>query len=169
MSVEVIPTPEPLNGIFKNLGVDAVTYGHIPVFTVEEGRGFKHMMPGGHTKNLFLRDKKEKQWLITALWDTKIDLKKLEPVLGATRLSFGSPDRLLRVLGVTPGSVTPLALVNDLERQVKMVLDAALFNYDLVNCHPLRNDMTTAMTPKDLQKTLESWGYDIDIVDFTVI
>ncbi|MDE1151553.1 MAG: prolyl-tRNA synthetase associated domain-containing protein [Micavibrio sp.] len=162
-----IDTPAPVAGIFDKLGISVVTYAHAPVFTVEEGRDFKHLMPGGHTKNLFLKDHKGKLFLVTALWDTQIDLKKLPARLSAGRFSFGNAALLEQTLGVTPGSVTPLAVMNDSERQVTPVLDARMMDEQIVNCHPLINDKTTAMGPKDLLKFMESFGYTPIVVDFS--
>lgn len=163
---EKIKTPDPLGALFTAIGIESTSYSHPPVFTVEEGRDFKHMMPGGHTKNLFLKDKKEALWLVTAMQDTEIDLKWLPKRLNAARVSFGNAALLQEVLGVTPGSVTPLALVNDAARRVTMVLDARIMEQELVNCHPLRNDMTTALTPADLVKFMGHLGYSPVIVDF---
>ena len=165
-ALKVIPTPDPLAEVFCRLGIETVTYSHPPVFTVEEGKDFKHLIPGGHTKNLFLKDKKEQLWLITALWDTQIDLKGLPEKIGCGRISFGSAERLLDALGVTPGSVTPLAVINDTSRKVRPVLDARLMACETVNCHPLLNDKTTCLSPKDLVRFMEDLGYSPLIVDF---
>lgn len=159
-------TPDPLATRFQALGIESVTYAHPPVFTVGEGKDFKHLIPGGHTKNLFLKDKKDELWLVTALQDTVIDLKWLPKRLNAARFSFGSAALLEEVLGVTPGSVTALALLNDSKRRVKPVLDAGLFDHDLVNCHPLKNDKTTGLKPSDLLAFMKDMGYDPVIVDF---
>ena len=163
----ITETPEPLASTFHSLDIPVTTYAHAPVFTVEEGRDFKHLIPGGHTKNLFLKDKKEKLWLVTALWDTEIDLKKLPARINAARVSFGNAALMEQVLGVTPGSVTPLAVINDSGRQVTPVLDARMLEQDLVNCHPLKNDKTTGLKPQDLVKFMESLGYTPLIVDFS--
>lgn len=164
--VQKIETPEPLASCFAALGIPAQSWGHPPVFTVAEGEEFKKQIPGGHTKNLFLKDKKGQLWLITALWDTVIDLKGLPDKIGCDRVSFGSPARLLEALGVAPGSVTPLALLNDTARKVRPVLDARLMACETVNCHPLKNDKTTTLTPQDLVKFLENMGYNPRIIDF---
>lgn len=165
-ALAVVPTPESLAGMFEKQGIAATTYAHPPVFTVAEGEGFKSQIPGGHTKNLFLKDKKGTLWLVTALWDTVIDLKSLPERIGAARLSFASAELLGEKLGVIPGSVTPLALMNDRERLVRPVLDIRLMACDIVNCHPLRNDMTTGLSPAALLGFLGSLGYDPLIVDF---
>lgn len=168
-ALATIPTPEPLQSAFEKLGISSTTYEHPAVFTVEEGRDFKHMMPGGHTKNLFLKDKKDKLWLVTALWDTDIDLKKLPARINAGRLSFGNGTLLQGVLGVVAGSVTPLGLINDTSKQVSPVLDKRLMDHEVINCHPLRNDRTTALKPQDLVTFMRSLGYDPLIVDFSRI
>jgi Ala-tRNA(Pro) deacylase len=115
-------------------------------------------MPGGHTKNLFLKDKKGALFLVCAIADTAIDLNALSKALGAGRFSFGSAERLMRHLGVEPGSVTLFALINDPDRTVTLVLDEALFAHDPVNFHPLKNDATTAISPADMLKFIHSLG-----------
>lgn len=150
----------------RALGIAAVTYAHPPVFRVGEDDGFIHLMPGGHTKNLFLKDKKGALWLVTALQDTVIDLKWLPGRIGSARFSFGSPDLLLEVLGVPPGSVTPFALMNDAQKRVRPVLDARMMACETVNFHPLRNDMTTGITPENLLVFMKDLGLDPLVVDF---
>ena len=166
-ALKIIPTPDPLAAKFAELGIETLTYEHRPVFTVGEGEDFKKLIPGGHTKNLFLKDKKDKIWLVTALDETVIDLKKLPMRINAARLSFGNAELMQRVLGVTPGSVTPLALLNDAGREVSPVLDARLMDHNVMNCHPLRNDRTTALKPQDLVKFMQNLGYNPMIVDFS--
>jgi Ala-tRNA(Pro) deacylase len=128
------------------------------VFTVEESRDLKDSMHGGHNKNLFVKDKKGAIFLICAFSDTAIDLNATSKVLGAGRFSFGSAERLMRHLGVEPGSVTLFALINDRDRSVTLVLDEALFAHDPVNFHPLKNDATTAISPADMLKFARSLG-----------
>ncbi|MGD9968395.1 MAG: prolyl-tRNA synthetase associated domain-containing protein [Hyphomonadaceae bacterium] len=152
-------TPEDLFARFDALGIGHVTHRHRPVFTVEESRDLKAAMPGGHTKNLFLKDKKGALFLISAISDTVIDLNAVSKLLGAGRFSFGSPERLLQHLGVEPGSVTLFALINDPERAVTLVLDEALFAHEHVNFHPLRNDATTAISPADMLKFIRALGH----------
>lgn len=159
IQVDIIQTPDPLGALFVRLGIPAVTYRHPAVFTVAEGEGFKHRIPGGHTKNLFLKDKKGQLWLVTAEAQTAVDLKGLPDLIGAARLSFGTPERLREALGVPPGSVTPLALLNDTDRQLRFVLDEKLTRCSTVNCHPLRNDMTTCLSPDDLLRFVRHLGY----------
>jgi Ala-tRNA(Pro) deacylase len=167
--LNTVETPDPFASRFAALGIGSTTFEHDAFFTVEQGREVKHLMPGGHTKNLFLKDKKGVFWLVTALWDTDIDLKKLPARINAARLSFGNAEWLQQLLGVTPGSVTPLGLVNDSDKKVTPVLDAAMMDCDVINCHPLRNDRTTALKPHDLVKFLKSLGYNPLIVDFSRI
>lgn len=143
---------------FDALGVPYVTHRHRPVFTVEEGADLKAQMPGGHTKNLFLEDKKGALFLLSAIADTKIDLNAVSKLIGAGRFSFGSSELLERHLGVTPGSVTVFAIINDPAQAVTLILDEALFAHDPVNFHPLRNDATTAISAADLLKFVRAMG-----------
>lgn len=140
------------------LGIPHATHSHAPVFTVAESAEIKARMPGGHTKNLFLKDKKGRLFLLSALADTAIDLNAVSKTIGAGRFSFGSPELLMAHLGVTPGSVTVFAVINDPGQTVTLILDHALFAHDPVNFHPLRNDATTALNPRDLMCFLHSLG-----------
>ena len=148
------------------LGVAATTLDHPAVFRVGEGDEIKAALPGGHTKNLFLKDAKGQLWLISALGETAIDLKRLHPVIGSARLSFGSPELMVETLGVTPGSVTAFGLINDLDHRVRFVLDAALAAADPVNFHPLTNTATTAVSQADFRRFLAALGVEPLIVDF---
>lgn len=160
-------TPEDLYARFEALGVRWRTHQHPPVFTVAESAPIKESMPGGHTKNLFLKDKKGRIVLVSALADTVIDLNALAKLLGAGRFSFGSEELLWRILGVRPGSVTAFALVNAPPGALDVVLDAALLACDPVNFHPLRNDATTAVSPQDLLRFIESLGHRPRLVAFS--
>lgn len=141
----------------EELGVDATTHHHPPVFTVEEAQEHKGDLPGAHTKNLFLRDKKGVMWLVVALHDREVDLKALAPILGARgRLSFGSADRLMRYLGVVPGSVTLFAVVNDHQGAVSVALDSGLRDQEVWNAHPLDNAMTTAVRGEEMVRFLRA-------------
>ncbi len=159
-------TPAQLLARLDALGIRTTTVEHPPVFTVEEAKQLRGELPGGHCKSLFLRDKKERMWLVVALEDRRIDLKTLQTRLGATRISFGSPERLMSVLGVIPGSVTPFALANDRERRVLPVLDAAMMRVSPLNYHPLSNDMTTAIAPEDLLAFIRDCGHEPVLMDF---
>ncbi|MBN9513710.1 MAG: prolyl-tRNA synthetase associated domain-containing protein [Alphaproteobacteria bacterium] len=151
--------PQQLFDRLEALGIAHRTVEHPPVFTVEEAKALRGNLPGHHIKNLFLRNKKEEMWLVVALEDRAVDLKRLGEVLGAGRLSFGSPDRLRRQLGVEPGSVTPLALINDDSRVVRLALDRGLTEGGPVNAHPLVNTMTTAIATDDLQRFFGATGH----------
>ncbi len=147
-------------------GIDHSTLDHAPIFTVGEGEEIKAALPGGHTKNLFLKDAKDRLWLVSALGETRIDLKKLPTAIGSARLSFGSEERLHAALGVRPGSVTAFALINDPEHRVTFVLDKALAQSDPVNFHPLSNDATTAVSQAGFRSFLTALGVEPLIVDF---
>ena len=150
-------------------GVAHSTLDHPPVFRVEEGLEIKAALPGGHTKNLFLKDAKGQLWLISALGETAIDLKRLHTVIGSGRLSFGPEALMVQTLGVTPGSVTAFGLINDVEHRVRFVLDAALAQADPVNFHPLSNNATTAVSQDGLRRFLAALGITPLIVDFTAM
>jgi Ala-tRNA(Pro) deacylase len=162
-------TAADLYAAFDELGIAWRTIEHEPVFRVEEGREIKAAMPGGHTKNLFLKDAKGQLWLVSALGHSVIDLKSLHKVIGSARLSFGAAALLEEVLGVTPGSVTVFALINDTERRVKLVLDRGLYDQELVNFHPLANTATTAIRSRDLDRFVRALGYEPQIVDFAAL
>ena len=133
---------------------------HAPLFTVEESRALRGQIPGGHTKNLFLKDKKGALVLVVALEDATIELKSLHRLLGANgRFSFGSADLLRDALGVEPGAVTPFAVMNDTERRVDVVLDTAMLAHATLNYHPLKNTMTTSIGRDDLIKFLAATGH----------
>ena len=148
-------------------GIAHATLDHPPVFRVEEGREIKAALPGGHTKNLFLKDAKDRLWLVCALGDTRVDLKKLHHTIGAARLSFGSAELLEKTLGVTAGSVTIFALINDAGRRVSLVLDKTLLEHDPVNFHPLSNDATTAVSREGMLAFLRALGITAQVVDFS--
>ena len=158
-----------LFGFFDAHGLAWRNHEHEPVFRVEEGHAIKAAMPGGHSKNLFLKDAKGQLWLISALGETRIDLKTLPAHIGSARLSFGSAERLYDALGVTPGSVTAFALINDPEHRVRFVLDKGLAEADPVNFHPLSNDATTAMSQADFRRFLAALGVEPQIVDFAAL
>ncbi|NJC40785.1 Ala-tRNA(Pro) deacylase [Brevundimonas alba] len=147
-------------------GVAQTTTDHPAVFRVEEGLELKAAMPGAHTKNLFLKDKKGRLWLISARQDTVVDLKRAPKAIGSDRLSFGNEALLYETLGVRPGSVTALALINDPDERVTFVLDKALWDADIVNFHPLTNTATTALGQVEFRKFLSLIGREPVVVDF---
>ena len=153
-------SPDDLFARLATLGIAVATVKHPPLFTVEQSKALRGEMPGGHTKNLFLKDKKDGMWLVTAEEDRSIDLKALGAALGANgRVSFGSPDRLMRHLGVEPGAVTPFGLANDTAGQVSFVLDEGLMRHDVLNFHPLTNAATTAIARADFLRFLDTIGH----------
>lgn len=152
---------------FDALGIDHRTHRHPPVMTVEEARVHTAHLPGLHLKNLFLRDRKRRYWLVTARDDRRIDLRGLREPLGAKGgLSFASAERLREVLGVEAGSVTPLAALNDEAGVVRVILDDAIPGADLVNCHPLHNAATTALAGADLVRFLRHTGHEPQLMTF---
>lgn len=154
-------SPADLFAALDALNISHSTVKHPPLFTVEQSRELRGKIPGGHTKNLFLRDKKSALYLIVALEDALIDLKGLHRLLGATgRFSFGSADLLREVWGVAPGSVTPFGAINDADGRVTVVLDAAMMAHEVLNYHPLDNTMTTSIGREDLVKFLRSTGHE---------
>ena len=159
-------TPEQLFAKLDALGIAHRTVSHPPVFTVEEAKKLRGELPGAHIKNLFLRNKKEEMWLVVALEDRAIDLKRLGEVLGAGRLSFGSPERLKTYLGVEPGSVTPFSVINDTGHKVTLVLDRGLEQDGPINAHPLTNTMTSALSLTDLLRFFEATGHVPRWLDF---
>jgi 8-oxo-dGTP pyrophosphatase MutT (NUDIX family) len=161
---------DPAQIVFQELArleVPHTVASHPPVFTVDEAKRHRaHDAPGVHTKNLFVRNKKGSMWLVTTLEDRPVDLRALGTRIGAGHLSFASTERLRRHLGVEPGSVTPLAALRDEAKAVEVVLDAALLSAPAVHCHPLTNDRTVALAPRDLVRVLEASGHSPRIVDF---
>ena len=158
-------TPVDLLRRLEALGIQSRTIPHDPVFTVEEAKRLRGQIDGSHIKNLFLRNKKGAMWLVVALEDREIDLKALGADLQAGRFSFGSAQRLMSYLGVIPGAVTPFAVINDHGGAVQVVLDRGLFENDPVNCHPLTNDMTTALAAADLVRFLEAENHAPAFID----
>jgi Ala-tRNA(Pro) deacylase len=152
-------TPDDLFRRLDALGIRHVTHRHPPVFTVAAAAALRGALPGGHCKSLFLKDKKGGLWLCVMLEDRRVDLNRLAARLGAPRFSFGSPELLAATLGVTPGSVTPFALVNDAAHRVAVVLDEEMLARDPLNYHPLDNAMTTAIAPADLVRFIGDCGH----------
>jgi Ala-tRNA(Pro) deacylase len=162
-----LPTsPEALFARLDALGIAHRTFHHPPVYTVEQAKALRGEIVGAHIKNLFLRDKKKRMWLVVALEHRRIDLKSLGADLRARSLSFASAERLMTYLGVEPGSVTPLAALNDESGAVSVILDRAVLDHSLVNCHPLVNHMTTALAPGDLLRFLAAVDHEPRLHDF---
>ncbi|HEX6865966.1 MAG TPA: prolyl-tRNA synthetase associated domain-containing protein [Caulobacteraceae bacterium] len=155
-----------LEALLDELGVAYETVEHPAIFTVGEGDDVKAAMAGAHTKNLFLKDARGRLWLISAEGRAAIDLKRLHKVIGAARLSFGNPTLMEETLGVTPGSVTAFALINDADHKVRFVLDRTLWEADRVNFHPLTNTATTGVSKEGFRRFLQALGVTPLIVDF---
>lgn len=142
------------------LGIASTTVEHEPMFTVAQSQTLRESLPGAHTKNLFLTDKEGRAALVVAKDDTRVDLKLLASHLKFGRLSFGNAELLAKLLGVTPGSVTPFALINDCEARVTAVVDAGLLPFVEVNCHPLENTATTRLATADLLRFIRACGHE---------
>jgi Ala-tRNA(Pro) deacylase len=154
-------SPDELFAYLDTLGIAHKTVTHPAVFRVDESRELRGTIPGAHTKNLFLRDKKGAAFLVVALEYAAIELKSLHRRLGASgRFSFGSAELLRELLGVEPGSVTPFAAINDTDLHVTVVLDAAMMAHAVLNFHPLRNTGTTTISREGLVKFLEATGHN---------
>ncbi|HEX2890589.1 prolyl-tRNA synthetase associated domain-containing protein [Vineibacter terrae] len=163
-------TPAVLLARLSALGLAHETVTHEAVFTVEQSTAVRARLPvlqqGVHIKNLFLRNKREEMWLVTAEAHRPIDLKQLGERIGAGRVSFGSPERLMRYLGVRPGSVTPLALINDTAHRVRLAVDRAVLDADIVWAHPLVNTMATRLSGADLRRFFTATGHTPAAIDF---
>ena len=158
---------KPLFALLDRLGTAVKTYSHAKVFTVAESETVKGDMPGGHTKNLFLKDKSGQLVLVCALGSSVLPLNQLHRQIGTQRLSFADAPLLWDALGVTPGSVTGFAILNDTAGRVRLVLDEALLAHQTLNFHPLRCDMTTAISRADFLGFAEATGHTVTRIDFT--
>jgi Ala-tRNA(Pro) deacylase len=153
-------SPDELFAHLDSLDIAHKTVSHPPAFRVEEARALRGTIAGGHTKNLFLRDKKGQSFLVVTLEDASIELRSLHRLLGGSgRFSFGSPGLLHELLGVEPGSVTPFAAINDKALRVTVVLDAAMMAHASLNFHPLVNTATTTISRDGVLRFLESTGH----------
>jgi Ala-tRNA(Pro) deacylase len=172
LSIGTMPENPPkssddLFGRFRELGITHKTYQHQQLFTVEQSKAQRGILDGSHIKNLFLRDKKRRMWLVTVDEERVVNLKALRHRLGAQgNLSFGRPELLMDALGVAPGAVTPFAIINDREGLVTLVLDQAILRQDPLNAHPLRNDMTTVIAARDLLNFAAAEAHTPIILDF---
>lgn len=162
-------TKADLLAFLDEIGAAATTHEHPAVFRVGEGEEIKAQIAGAHTKNLFLKDAKGQLWLISAEDRSVIDLKRLPAVIGSGRLSFGNEALMVETLGVTPGSVTAFALINDVQQRVRFVLDRALAEAAVVNFHPLTNTATTSVDQPGLQRFFRAIGVEPMIVDFETL
>ena len=154
-------TEAELNEFLAGLGIAVSTIRHPPLYTVADSQALRGEIPGGHTKNLFLKDKKDNYFLVTVGEEAVVDLKQIHHLIGASgRVSFGKPEMLMELLGVTPGAVTVFGVINDTQRKVKVVLDQELMDHAVINGHPLTNEATTSIAAADLIKFVEATGHD---------
>jgi len=153
-------TAQDLFAMLDDLGIEYTTKTHAPVFTVAESESLRDLIFGGHTKNLFVKDKKDQYFVVTVEENAVVDLKTVHKVIGASsRVSFGRPEKMLEFLGVVPGSVTVFGAINDTSNNVTFVLDSDLMKNDQINGHPLSNDATTTIGRDDLIRFLEATGH----------
>lgn len=153
-------TREDLLAFLDSLGIAHKTKDHAPVFTVAESVALRDEIPGGHTKNLFVKDKKDRYFLLTVEEHATVDLKTVHTLIGAaSKVSFGKPEKLMDYLGVIPGAVTAFGAINDTGNNVTFVLDADLMREEIINCHPLSNDATTSIARDDLLKFMQATGH----------
>lgn len=167
--ISLMPTsPQQLMDKLDALSIPYELHEHEAVFTVAESEAVDKQIDAHHTRNMYLRTKKKENFLVTLTHDTPIDLKKLEDIIGVKRFSFGSPDRLMEYLGVYPGSVTPLAMVNATPGDIEIILEEKMMQADKVAYHPLLNTMTVVITPADLIRFLKECGHTPRILDFSM-
>jgi Ala-tRNA(Pro) deacylase len=158
-------SPDDLFAHLRDLGIETTTVSHPPLFTVADSQALRGKIEGGHTKNLFLKDKKDNFFLITADEEATVDLKSIHGVIGAaSRVSFGKPEALLDLLGVTPGAVTLFGLLNDKANRVTFFIDDNLLVHDVINAHPLTNEATTSIRTEDVKRFVESTGHAFNIL-----
>lgn len=153
-------TPQDLLAFLDRLGIRHTTVTHPPLFTVADSQSLRGEIPGGHTKNLFLKDKNGSFFLVVADEEAQIELKSIHQRIDSKRVSFGSAELLMQHLGVMPGSVTPFAAINDTAGAVSVVLDSAMMTHAVLNFHPLINTMTTTIAAADLVRFLQATGHE---------
>lgn len=153
-------TEDDLLAFLAGLDIETSTTRHPPLFTVADSQALRGTIAGAHTKNLFLKDRKDNFFLVTVEEDAEVDLKQIHHLIGAaSRVSFGKPEMLMELLGVIPGAVTVLGLINDTQCGVRVILDAGLMENDIINAHPLTNEATTSMRSADLLRFIEATGH----------
>lgn len=158
-------TEAELFAFLAELGINVSTMRHPPLFTVADSQALRGEIAGGHTKNLFLKDKKDNFFLVTVGEEAVVDLKQIHHLIGASgKVSFGKPEMLMELLGVTPGAVTVFGVINDTAKRVKLILDEELMTHSLINAHPLTNEATTSIGAHDLLKFVKATGHDAAIL-----
>ena len=162
-------TPDDLFAFLAELGISVTTVTHPPLYTVADSQALRGDIPGGHTKNLFLKDRKDQYFLLTVEEEATVDLKAIHTQIGAaSRVSFGKPEALMELLGVIPGAVTAFGVINDTENRVRLFIDEALLRHDVINAHPLTNEATTAIAAQDLLRFAKATGHDPVILKLSV-
>ena len=165
MNAAPAKTRDDLLAFLADLGIEVTTRYHPPVFTVEESKALRDEIPGGHSKNLFLKDKKGRHFLLTVDEDAVIDLMTIHTRIGASgRVSFGKPEQLMDYLGVIPGAVTAFGVINDTTGAVTLIFDEALMAHEVINAHPLTNDATTSIRSEDMKRFVEATGHPAAIL-----
>jgi len=148
-----------LRSDLETLAIPFVEHEHAALFTVADSEQLYGVMAGAHTKNLFLKDAGGAYWLVTVPSDARVDLKALPAAIGSKRVSFGKAEDMERLLGISPGSVTPMAAINAPPDSITVVLDAALAPAGQVNVHPLRNTATLGISGAAILDLLRHWGH----------
>jgi Ala-tRNA(Pro) deacylase len=162
-------TSDELLHLLDKEGIDHHTVEHAPMWTVEDAKALRAPSGFGHTKNLFVRNKKGQMWLLTLHEDRKVDLKAVAKLVGTNRFSFASPERLMRYLGVIPGAVSAFSILNDVHRRVEFFIDEALMRDPALHLHPLVNTRTTTIDRIVLLNFLERKGYPQQVLEFSTI
>jgi len=163
-------TADDLFALLAELDIEVTTVEHPPLFTVGESQSLRGQIAGGHTKNLFVKDKKDRFFLLTVEEDAQVDLKQVHQIIGASsRVSFGKPEKLMEYLGVIPGAVTAFGAINDAGGAVTFVLDAALMRHETINAHPLVNTATTSIRADDLVAFLRATGHEPLILNVATV
>lgn len=155
--------------LLDELNIPFTLTRHEALFTVEQSQAAVRDTPGAHCKNMFLKSKSGALILVTCEENRRIRIRDLERAIGVKKLSFAKPDLLLTHLGVTPGAVTPLSVVNDTQNAVRVVLDAQMMNSDTLHCHPLHNEATIAISTTDLIRVFDHTGHMAELVDFDAL
>ena len=162
---EIPEKEQKLFNLFKLINIDSKIFRHEALFTVEDSQKLRGRIPGAHCKTLFLKDKKNNLWLVVISEDSIADLNMLAKKLNAGRLSFCSPEIMLNILDVEPGSVTPFAIISDSARNVSIVLDSKMLESEKLNYHPLHNRATATISSKDLIKFISHFGNKFEILE----
>jgi Ala-tRNA(Pro) deacylase len=162
-------TPEDLFAFLAGLDIPVTTVTHPPLYTVADSQALRGEIAGGHTKNLFLKDRKDQYFLLTVEEEATVDLKTIHTLIGAAgRVSFGRPEALMDLLGVIPGAVTAFGVINDTDKRVKLFIDEALLGHAVINAHPLTNEATTSIAAHDLLRFVKATGHDPSILKLSV-